>query len=232
MKQLIFELAPPEPPAFANFVAGGNREAVAALVALAAGRLRETGVVIWGAAGVGKTHLLRATVGAAADAGRTALYIDDPRNARPEAAAPGVLVAVDALDAADGAAQGAAVHALQRARSGGRPDRWARARGRRRSSRCATTCARGSATAWSTRSSRSPTPTRRRRSRATRGRAVSGSATTRSPICSRTDAGTWRRSSPRSRRSIATRWRRDARSPWPCCGEWLQRDIALGRRVS
>lgn len=105
MKQLIFELAPPEPPAFANFVAGGNREAVAALVTLAAGRLRETGVVIWGAAGVGKTHLLRASVAAAADAGRTALYVDDPRNADPEAAAPGVLIAVDALDSADSPAQ-------------------------------------------------------------------------------------------------------------------------------
>ena len=26
MKQLVFELAAPEPPAFANFVAGANRE--------------------------------------------------------------------------------------------------------------------------------------------------------------------------------------------------------------
>ncbi len=53
----------------------------------------------------GKTHLLRATVAAAADAGRTALYIDDPRVADPEAAAPGVLVAVDDVDSADGPAQ-------------------------------------------------------------------------------------------------------------------------------
>jgi len=105
MKQLIFELAAPEPPAFANFVAGENREALAALEALASGRLHETGVVIWGGAGVGKTHLLRATVAAAAGAGRTAHYVGDPRDADPDAAAPGVLVAVDALDAADAAAQ-------------------------------------------------------------------------------------------------------------------------------
>ena len=105
MKQLIFELAAPEAPAFANFVAGSNREAMAALEALASGSLREAGVVIWGAAGVGKTHLLRATVAAASDAGRTALYVGDPGDADPGVAVPGVLVAVDALDAADSAAQ-------------------------------------------------------------------------------------------------------------------------------
>jgi len=106
MKQLIFELAAPEPPVFANFVDGPNREAVTALQALASGRLAETGVVVWGGAGVGKTHLLRATVTAAAAAGRSALYLDDPRAADPDTAAPGVLVAVDAIDAADAIAQG------------------------------------------------------------------------------------------------------------------------------
>jgi len=106
MTQLVFELAAPEPPGFANFVPGNNVEAVAALRALAAGTLAETGVVIWGAPGVGKSHLLRATVAAATAAGRVATYIDAPRDASAEPPAPGALVAVDAVDTADATAQG------------------------------------------------------------------------------------------------------------------------------
>jgi len=106
MKQLTFELAVPEPPAFANFVPGPNREAVAALGALARGELAETGVVLWGPAGVGKSHLLRAAVAAASAAGRDAVYVAAPGDAQPGRAARGVLVAVDDVDAADAAAQG------------------------------------------------------------------------------------------------------------------------------
>ncbi|MEO5764432.1 MAG: DnaA regulatory inactivator Hda [Casimicrobiaceae bacterium] len=106
MEQLVFELAEPEPPAFANFVVGANREAVAALDALAAGRLREAAVVIWGAAGAGKTHLLRATVAAAVASGRRAAFLADPAEAQPELAAAEVLVAVDSVDTADAEAQG------------------------------------------------------------------------------------------------------------------------------
>ncbi len=105
MRQLIFELAPSAPPSFANFVAGPNREAVAALADLAAGVLRETGIVIWGAAGVGKTHLLRASVAAAAAAGRAAHYAADPGGV-PDDAAAAALMAVDRVDTADEVAQG------------------------------------------------------------------------------------------------------------------------------
>ena len=65
MEQLIFELATPEPPAFANFVQGHNAEASATLRRFAEGEFGETGVVLWGAPGAGKSHLLRAAVGAA-----------------------------------------------------------------------------------------------------------------------------------------------------------------------
>jgi DnaA family protein len=106
VQQLTLELAAQEPPEFANFVVGGNREVIAALTTLASGGLRETGVVIWGAAGVGKTHLLRATVAAAAGAGRSAQYIEDPNDAHPDAATAGALIAVDAVDSADPSAQG------------------------------------------------------------------------------------------------------------------------------
>jgi DnaA family protein len=106
MEQLILDLARPEPPAFANFVAGANREALAALAGLAAGTMTETGVVIWGAVGVGKTHLLRATVSAAMAAGREAVYVGAADQVQPDLAGPGMLVAVDAVDMADAPAQG------------------------------------------------------------------------------------------------------------------------------
>ena len=106
MEQLIFELARPEPPAFGNFVAGANREALTSLGQMAKGELRETGLVLWGAAGAGKTHLLRATVTAAAAAGRVAVYVEHPAAAPALPPASGALLAVDAVDAADADAQG------------------------------------------------------------------------------------------------------------------------------
>ncbi len=105
MEQLILELAPLEPPAFANFVAGSNREAVATLRRMASGDIGETGVVIWGPPGVGKTHLLRAAASAAVAAGRTAHYVANPALCDPSAP-QSALVCVDAVDTADDAAQG------------------------------------------------------------------------------------------------------------------------------
>ncbi len=105
MEQLTFELAAPEAPSFANFVAGRNAEAVAALAGLADGTTRETGVVVWGAPGSGRTHLLRAAVGAA-QGRRAAEYCDVADRAPAEPPAPGALVAVDDVDGADAVAQG------------------------------------------------------------------------------------------------------------------------------
>ena len=67
-EQFVLDLSQPEPPSFDNFVAGANREAMAALMALARGESHETGVLLWGAPGAGKTHLLRATAAMAAGA--------------------------------------------------------------------------------------------------------------------------------------------------------------------
>jgi DnaA-homolog protein len=58
MRQLVLELAPPEPPTFSNYVAGRNSAAVRALQAALAGG--ERFVYLWGAPGSGKTHLVRA----------------------------------------------------------------------------------------------------------------------------------------------------------------------------
>jgi DnaA-homolog protein len=105
MEQLIFELAIPEPPSFANFLSGPNREVVAALERFAGGSVAETGLVLWGPPGVGKTHLLRAAA-AAAQGSRPVHFFPDP-NALPDALpSPAGLVLVDDADAASESMQG------------------------------------------------------------------------------------------------------------------------------
>lgn len=107
MEQLAFELAAPEPPTFANFVAGRNAEAVDTLTRLGrAGAVTATGVLLWGASGAGRSHLLEAAVAAALAAGRPALYCGQPAGAPLEPPDAGALVAVDDVDRADSAAQG------------------------------------------------------------------------------------------------------------------------------
>jgi DnaA family protein len=105
MEQLIFELATPEPPSLANFLPGSNREAVAALVKFANGEAAESGLVLWGPPGVGKTHLLQATADAAAGK-RPVLYCAEPGSLPDDAPLPTALVLVDDVDRADAVAQG------------------------------------------------------------------------------------------------------------------------------
>jgi DnaA-homolog protein len=105
-EQLVLDLVEPEPPTFTNFVAGANREALAALSALAGARSGETGLLLWGAAGVGKSHLLQASSTVAREAGRSAIYCAAPSEV-PDAdeLAPSTLLVVDRIDAADAKAQ-------------------------------------------------------------------------------------------------------------------------------
>lgn len=105
-EQLTFELASAPPPTFANFVGGPNAEAVAALVRLVDQSTRDTGFVVWGASGAGKSHLLKASVAAACEGGRAASYVDHPRGTFDAPPAPGALIAIDCIDQADGDAQG------------------------------------------------------------------------------------------------------------------------------
>ena len=105
MEQLTFELAPAEPPSFANFLAGPNAEAVTALRHLARGEVRETCVLIWGAPGSGRTHLMHAVV-AAAQALPAAVYHAGPASAPAEPPGPGALVAIDDVDGAEGIDRG------------------------------------------------------------------------------------------------------------------------------
>ncbi|HTN48463.1 MAG TPA: DnaA regulatory inactivator Hda [Burkholderiaceae bacterium] len=64
-RQLALDLVQPLRPSLDNFVVGGNAEAVAALRAMAAGG-GEKFVLLWGAEGSGRSHLLRAVAASAA----------------------------------------------------------------------------------------------------------------------------------------------------------------------
>ena len=70
--QIPFEFFAPEAPSFGNFVVGDNVEAVTLLASLASGGVgdkRHAAYVIWGGAGVGKSHLLTALASAAEASG-------------------------------------------------------------------------------------------------------------------------------------------------------------------
>src|SRR5262245_16160564 len=60
MRQLALGISPPPEPSLDNFVPGQNAELLARLRELRAGRLAESVVYIWGEAGSGRSHLLRA----------------------------------------------------------------------------------------------------------------------------------------------------------------------------
>ncbi len=109
--QLVFDLAAIEPPSFSNFLPGRNAEALASLEALAAGSGAETGILLWGAPGVGKTHLLCAAARAAAARGASSVYIADPGmlvGQDAESLATRAIVAVDRVDLAAPDAQAVA----------------------------------------------------------------------------------------------------------------------------
>jgi DnaA-homolog protein len=97
MQQLPLEISRPPEPTLDNFIQGANAEAHARVRALAEGVLGESVVYLWGAAGTGRSHLLRA----AARAG----------GAR--------LVCADDVDGLNAAGQQALFNAINTAREGG-----------------------------------------------------------------------------------------------------------------
>jgi DnaA-homolog protein len=105
VEQLVFELAAPEPPSFANFLAGRNAEVVDALSAFVRGG-QETGILIWGAPGVGKTHLARAAIALAHELRLGGRMFAHPRDIDDDALASistsgDQVVAIDGIDLAD-----------------------------------------------------------------------------------------------------------------------------------
>ncbi len=102
MKQLALDIAQPPAPTLDNFVPGRNAELVVALYSIANGS-GERFIYLWGAAGSGRSHLLRAVVDAARAGGRrTAMF--DTGAARFDAA-DDVLCAADDVDTLDAGAQ-------------------------------------------------------------------------------------------------------------------------------
>ena len=61
MRQLALPISAPPEPTLDNFVPGSNAELLARLRELATGRLAESVIYLWGEAGSGRSHLLRAS---------------------------------------------------------------------------------------------------------------------------------------------------------------------------
>lgn len=104
-QQLILEWTRETAPAFENFLAGSNGEVLAHLRTLVAGDLRGTSVLIWGAPGSGKSHLLAAALAAARARKRGAEAVHMEQD-EPPAAAPGALYAIDDVDTLSAGGQG------------------------------------------------------------------------------------------------------------------------------
>jgi len=60
-RQLALPISAPPEPTLDNFVPGSNAELLARLRELATGRLAESVIYLWGEAGSGRSHLLRAS---------------------------------------------------------------------------------------------------------------------------------------------------------------------------
>ncbi|HET9113721.1 MAG TPA: DnaA regulatory inactivator Hda [Burkholderiales bacterium] len=104
MQQLILDIAHEPSPVFENFITAENAELMEILQLTAQQQIHEPQVYLWGTAGSGKTHLLKACVLAAQKHGRSAAYFD----AAAFAVALSVqfdLIAIDDTDRLDAAAQ-------------------------------------------------------------------------------------------------------------------------------
>jgi DnaA family protein len=99
VSQLLLDITPDSQPTLANFVAGRNLELLSVLRHALAGSSSERSFYLWGEAGSGKSHLLRACVSAALEAQRSAVY------AQGSVPQPTEVVAVDDVERLDAAAQ-------------------------------------------------------------------------------------------------------------------------------
>lgn len=113
-RQLILDIRPEALPRFDNFLPGDNFEAASACYLAADSAGGEAVIYLWGEAGCGRTHLLRAAVAHAREMGRAADYCrDDLPEDLPQ------FLAVDAADALNAEAQIRLFSLIIRAREGG-----------------------------------------------------------------------------------------------------------------
>lgn len=117
MRQLILDVRPDWVPGLDDFVPGQNTDLLAALLEHA--RLDNGGVLyLWGSAGSGRTHLLRAMASEALRAGRGARYLSADSLTEP-LADTGELLALDDVQALDEAGQAMLFRGLIGARDAG-----------------------------------------------------------------------------------------------------------------
>jgi DnaA family protein len=115
--QLVLDLAPPAAPTLDNFEPGDNAEVLSAVRAWLNGASPQASVYVWGPAGSGKSHLLRAAIVDAAARGRHAHYLAAGASLPPEALRAEWL-AIDDVQALDAETQAALFALLDRAAAG------------------------------------------------------------------------------------------------------------------
>lgn len=98
MKQLVLDIAADFAPSLENFLAGRNAELLLALRTVLEGKVGERFIYLWGEAGCGKTHLLRAWSLAAEQAGMTTSFASAQVPADIQG---GELIAVDDVEKLD-----------------------------------------------------------------------------------------------------------------------------------
>lgn len=116
MKQLVLDIGPDAPPGFDNFVPGDNEALLFAVQRAVRG---DAHVFLWGPPGCGRTHLLKASVAAALEAARPALYLpaEDVTATLPDTS--GLLLAVDDVERLSPDAQIALFNAYNRSQAQG-----------------------------------------------------------------------------------------------------------------
>lgn len=117
MTQLLLNLKPDQPPSLDSYVIGGNSELLSRLRGLT-DRGCFDAIYLWGTSGCGKSHLLAATIAAAASR-RPASLLGATEVAAEIAAAPGALLAIDDVQALNEAAQVALFRIFNAARLAG-----------------------------------------------------------------------------------------------------------------
>ena len=115
MNQLIFDFARRDYPGFDKFLGSANRELVFVLQ-----QARDQFVYVWGAAGTGKSHLLRAWAGQAAEQGADARYIDAQTMPLDDSALDADYLAVDQADRLNDGEQALLFEIFNRFRNSGR----------------------------------------------------------------------------------------------------------------